>query len=37
MGVRIEDSVWIKPDGTVEILAEYPYDFILEMKSWRKE
>jgi Xaa-Pro aminopeptidase len=34
MGVRIEDSVWVRPDGTMEILAECPYDFVLEMKNW---
>jgi Xaa-Pro aminopeptidase len=36
MGVRIEDSVWIRPDGRVEILADYPYDFVLKMKKWNK-
>jgi Xaa-Pro aminopeptidase len=36
MGVRIEDSLWIRPDGTAEILAEYPYDFVLKMKKWKK-
>lgn len=36
MGVRIEDSVWIRPDGKVEILAEYPYDFVLKMKDREK-
>lgn len=35
MGVRIEDSVWIRPDGKTEILAEYPYDFVLKMKKWK--
>lgn len=33
MGVRIEDSVWIRTDGRAEILAEYPYDFVLRMKK----
>jgi Xaa-Pro aminopeptidase len=33
MGVRIEDSIWVRPDGKVEILAEYPYDFVLRMKK----
>ena len=37
MGVRIEDTLWVKPDGTTEILAEYPYDLILKMKKWNKE
>ena len=33
MGVRIEDSVWVRPDGRVEILAEYPLDLVLRMKK----
>jgi len=33
MGVRIEDSVWVRPDGRVEILAEYPHDLVLRMKK----
>jgi Xaa-Pro aminopeptidase len=36
MGFRIEDSYWMRPDGTVEKLAEYPYDFVLPMKKWKK-
>jgi Xaa-Pro aminopeptidase len=36
MGVRIEDTLWVRPDGKVEILAEYPYDFVLKMKKWKK-
>jgi Xaa-Pro aminopeptidase len=36
MGVRIEDSVWVRPDGRMEILADYPYDFVLTMKNWKK-
>ena len=36
MGFRIEDSYWVSPDGTIELLAEYPYDFVLEMKKWGK-
>lgn len=36
MGVRIEDSLWIRPDGRAEILAEYPYDFVLKMKKWKQ-
>lgn len=36
MGVRIEDSYWVRPDGKIELLAEYPYDFVLEMKKWKK-
>ncbi len=37
MGVRIEDSYWMNPDGGVERLAEFPYDFVLPMKKWRKK
>jgi Xaa-Pro aminopeptidase len=36
MGFRIEDSYWMRPDGTFELLAEFPYDFVLEMKNWKK-
>jgi Xaa-Pro aminopeptidase len=36
MGVRIEDTFWVRPDGRVEILAKYPYDFVLKMKKWKK-
>ncbi len=35
MGARIEDSYWVRPDGTMELLAEYPYDFVLPMKKWK--
>ncbi len=37
MGARIEDSYWVRPDGKIELLAEYPYDFVLPMKKWRKK
>ena len=37
MGVRIEDTYWVRPDGKMELLAEYPYDFVLPMKKWKKE
>jgi Xaa-Pro aminopeptidase len=36
MGVRIEDTYWVSPQGKFELLAEYPYDFILPMKNWKK-
>lgn len=36
MGVRIEDSYWVRADGKIELLAEYPYDFVLPMKKWKK-
>ncbi len=37
MGFRIEDTLWVRPDGKMEILADYPYDFILPMKKWKKK
>jgi Xaa-Pro aminopeptidase len=36
MGVRIEDTYWVRPDGEVELLATYPYDFVLPMKAAKK-
>lgn len=36
MGVRIEDTYWVRPDGKIEVLAGYPYDFVLKMKKWNK-
>ena len=32
MGVRLEDTFYTRPDGTFEILADYPLDFVLPMK-----
>jgi Xaa-Pro aminopeptidase len=37
MGFRIEDTYWVRPDGKMEMLAEFPYDFVLPMKKWKKE
>ncbi|HJS20292.1 MAG TPA: M24 family metallopeptidase, partial [Anaerolineales bacterium] len=36
MGVRIEDTYWVRPDGKIEMLAEFPYDFVLPMKKWKR-
>jgi Xaa-Pro aminopeptidase len=33
MGVRIEDSYCITPDGRVECLAPYPFDLLLKVKG----
>ncbi|MEL7591432.1 MAG: Xaa-Pro peptidase family protein [Anaerolineaceae bacterium] len=33
MGVRIEDSLYITPEGKFEILADFPKDLILPMKA----
>lgn len=32
-GVRLENSVYIHPDGSFETLAEYPLDLVLPMKK----
>jgi Xaa-Pro aminopeptidase len=37
MGFRIEDTYWVRPDGKIELLAEFPYDFVLPMKKWKKD
>jgi Xaa-Pro aminopeptidase len=34
IGVRIEDTYWVRPDGSLERLADYPYDFVLPMEKW---
>ncbi len=33
IGVRLEDTVWVRPDGKFEILAEYPHDLVLPVKA----
>lgn len=33
MGVRIEDSLFVTPDGKFEILADFPKDLVLPIKS----
>lgn len=33
LGVRLEDTLWIRPDGSLEILAEYPHDLVLPVKT----
>ena len=37
LGVRLEDTYWVRPDGKLELLAEYPYDFVLPMKKWKRK
>jgi len=31
MGVRIEDTVQMRPDGQVEILVDFPKDLVLKL------
>lgn len=33
MGVRLEDTLYTRPDGTFEIMVDYPYDLVLPVKS----
>ena len=33
MGVRLENSLWVGPDGKIEVVADYPMDLILPVKS----
>jgi Xaa-Pro aminopeptidase len=33
MGVRIEDTYWVRSDGKVERLVDYPYDLVLKMRE----
>lgn len=33
MGVRLENSLWVRPDGQMEILADYPMDLVLPVKK----
>lgn len=32
LGVRLEDTVYVRPDGQIETLAEYPLDLVLPVK-----
>jgi hypothetical protein len=33
MGCRLEDTVCVRPDGQVEILAEYPLDLVIPVRG----
>ena len=33
MGCRIEDTVYIHADGSIEVLADFPHDLVLEIES----
>jgi len=33
LGIRLEDTIWMNPDGGPEVLAEYPLDLVLPMKE----
>jgi Xaa-Pro aminopeptidase len=31
LGVRLEDTIWVRPDGGLEILADFPKDLVLKV------
>jgi Xaa-Pro aminopeptidase len=31
MGMRLEDTVWARPDGSLELLADFPKDLVLKV------
>jgi Xaa-Pro aminopeptidase len=33
MGVRLENTVWIRPDGAAEVIAPYPMNLVLPVKG----
>jgi Xaa-Pro aminopeptidase len=33
MGVRLENSLWVTPEGRMEVLADYPMDLVLPVKG----
>jgi Xaa-Pro aminopeptidase len=33
LGVRLENTVWVNPDGGFEIMADYPMDLVLPVKK----
>jgi Xaa-Pro aminopeptidase len=33
MGCRLEDTVYVRPDGEIEVLVDYPYDLLLPVKA----
>jgi len=33
MGVRLENSLWVRPDGKMEVLVDYPMDLVLPVKN----
>ena len=35
MGCRLENTVWVRPDGEFEILVDYPLDLVLPMEKRR--
>jgi Xaa-Pro aminopeptidase len=34
MGVRLENTVWVRPDGEIEALADFPMDLVLPVEGY---
>jgi len=34
VGVRLENTVWVRPDGEFEVLVDFPMDFVLPIKGY---
>jgi Xaa-Pro aminopeptidase len=32
LGVRLEDTWYVRPDGGLEVLADYPMDLVLPLR-----
>jgi Xaa-Pro aminopeptidase len=32
-GVRIEDTVYVRPDGEIEVMAEFPHDLVIPIEN----
>ncbi|HET7011960.1 MAG TPA: Xaa-Pro peptidase family protein [Anaerolineales bacterium] len=35
MGMRLEDTFWLRPDGSPEVMAEFPMDLVLPVRARR--
>jgi len=33
LGIRLEDTVWVKPDGQIEVLALFPMELVLPVRN----
>lgn len=35
LGVRLENTVWVRPDGQIEVLVDFPMDLVLPLKGYQ--
>ncbi len=33
IGCRLEDTIWVRPDGAVEVLVDYPLDLVIPVRT----